>query len=198
METSPRRAAALWLLGLAVLVDTAPAVAAPPVFRCEGADGAVSYSQFPCEQAEEQVVVTEGSGHAVSRPAAAPAESETALMPSGTEAHRAPAQPASSVGAAPAPFITEAQLQGTWSDMKEPGPLRSLWTFSSPYLRFVPGGAGETVNARYTLTGNALTVHHAPSDVHPDAWDERIEILGFDGQTLTWDSIARMRLHRLY
>ncbi len=56
----------------------------------------------------------------------------------------------------------------------------------------------RTVNARYTLKGNLLTIHHKSGLLHPKPWDEDMEIVQYDGEKLTWTWRAtRIVLHRL-
>lgn len=92
--------------------------------------------------------------------------------------------------------ITEQQLQGTWTDYKGDVRYASRWTFKKPSLIFVKYD-GRKIQATYTLKGNTLIMHHGPGVLSDEPWDEEVQIVEYNGDSLEWIWGIRIKLHRV-
>ena len=92
--------------------------------------------------------------------------------------------------------VRRHQLIGRWSD--HPGTaFGSVWEFGSSKLRFKRYDKPVGKSHRYTLEGNVLTVHHDSTALRPEPHDEKMRIVAFTGDTLTWLwGSTRVTLHR--
>lgn len=157
------------------------------IYQCVSNEGNLKFSDFPCADDEQQKLL-KGNSQNAARSTSEATTNESAGV-EGDNTGQVP--PADRV------IMTHSELQGSWTDLKEPSPLRSVWTFTHTTLRHRKY-TGRTVNARYTLKGNLLTIHHKPGLLHPRPWDEEMEIVQYDGEKLTstWGA-TRIVLHRL-
>lgn len=175
---SPIVALAGWLAAVAFCPS---ASVAAKVYRCEDADGGVTYRQTPCYEGQAQGEI------AVADEPAAPVEPEPDADGTAISEPEPDAQDT---------VISERELQGTWSDSASPSPFRSRWTFASPMMT-MHRYDGRVIRASYTLEGDTLTIHHEPSLLDDQPWDEELELIAYDGRTLTWRAATTVRLHRL-
>lgn len=150
------------------------------IYKCISESGDVTFSGLPCPADQKEDVIKErnidaleGSGEGIAK--------KTSDGKSQKNADKI--------------ILTENQLQGTWMDSKEAGPLTTRWIFSKPTMTFIKYN-GKTLKFNYTFKDNVLIVHHQPGLLSEKPWDEKMEIISYDGKTLTWRYGTLIKLYR--
>jgi hypothetical protein len=174
---APAACVALAALAALLLLATFPGDARAAAYACRTADGSIEYKQFPCPEDEEERVVPVYSGPTVTAPEEPEDESEDE-------------------DADDAPVITNAQLQGRWTDMPDNRLLASVWHFSAPYLYFDRYNRPE-VRLSYTLEDDVIIVHHEDGGEDDGPWDEEMEVVRYTGDTLSWRFGIVIKLSRI-
>ena len=93
-------------------------------------------------------------------------------------------------------LISKSDLLGTWTDLYPKSSFSSTWTFTSNELMY-RRYSGKVVRASYTLEKDKIVVHHKKSALNKGPWDEVYELIQFEGDVLTVNSVTRLRLHKL-
>ena len=95
-------------------------------------------------------------------------------------------------------IISPRDLKGTWTDYPEPNmkSFRTTWHFDGSIMTFRKYN-GRIIKAAYTLTDDKLIVHHKKSSVNDGAWDEEMILKSYQDKVLVWESIARVKLHKI-